>query len=139
MIVSWVALLIGSTDYSTASVFALWDAEQIDTNTLHDTSTNNQRITIPSALNGKYGVFQTFIHLTNVAANSFYIMYIRKNSTTFVWTAYDNDTLTDAYMCSSTPPMLLTTGDIYDIVPQVSDTATVMVAARSSFSLHVVA
>jgi hypothetical protein len=31
-----------------------WDAESFDTNTFHDNSTNNSRITIPSGKSGKY-------------------------------------------------------------------------------------
>jgi hypothetical protein len=31
-----------------------WDAESFDTNTFHDNSTNNSRITIPSGKAGKY-------------------------------------------------------------------------------------
>ena len=36
-----------------------WDGEQFDTNTFHDNSTNNSRMTIPSGKAGKYAVNST--------------------------------------------------------------------------------
>lgn len=60
-----------------------WDAEEFDTNTFHDTATNNTRLTVPSGQSGKY---QISVNLGTDAAGSItrFLLSVRLNGTTVV-------------------------------------------------------
>ena len=50
---------VGQTINSGSVTDVTWDVEVLDTNGFHSTSTNTDRITIPSGYAGKYAVFST--------------------------------------------------------------------------------
>jgi hypothetical protein len=87
---------ISNNTYTTLA----WDGETFDTNTFHDNSTNNSRITIPAGKAGKYQI--TAFVLTGNNASGYSTIQIKRNGTT--------DELGFATTNSTQYPSLLTTG-----------------------------
>jgi len=126
-----------------------WDAEEIDTDGSHSTSVNTSRITIPSAYNGKYGIFTGTLEITNIGANAstvYLIPRIFKNGATiytWIFGAYTSDGEGTFQHTVSSPPALLSTGDYWELTPQQGhggvgdDTSVDIIAARSCFALQV--
>jgi len=76
----------GNQAITTATTTTItWDAELFDTNTFHDNSTNNSRITIPAGYAGKYLVTSTISW--GSSATGYRIAEIYKNGATanFTW------------------------------------------------------
>jgi hypothetical protein len=72
-----------STAMTANTAFAVaYTTEQYDTNTFHDNSTNNTRITIPSGYGGKYQL-SAFIANPYGTPGSYMIMYVYKNGSIF--------------------------------------------------------
>lgn len=113
-----------------------WDNEIVDTNGYHSNVTTNTRITVPSAVNGRYGIFTVCLYLTSVLSDSYIISSMAKNSTNFCYDIYNMNTTLTGNMIVCTPPLLLTTSDFYECGLFCSDTATVL-KANSTFSLTV--
>ena len=67
---------ISNTTYTTLT----FDSEVFDTDTFHDTATNNSRITIPSGKNGKYLIVAKF-HFAGNATGTDRLGGIKKNGT----------------------------------------------------------
>jgi len=67
---------ISNTTYTTLT----FDSEVFDTDTFHDTATNNSRITIPSGKNGKYLIVAKF-HFAGNATGTNRLGGIKKNGT----------------------------------------------------------
>jgi hypothetical protein len=63
-----------------------WDSEAFDTNTFHDNSTNNSRVTIPSGKSGYY----RFSGIMTFASNSTgsRLVRIHKNGSNIVWVGW---------------------------------------------------
>ena len=57
-----------------------WDAEEWDTDGFHDNTTNNNRLTVPTGLGGKYAVVVNIGTDASASYNRF-IVYLRKNGT----------------------------------------------------------
>ncbi len=132
----------GSTNFSNTVI--TWSAEDIDTDGFHSTSSNTGRITIPSAVNNRYGIFSSNIYLTSALGNidaQVFVQYTPVatgtpvNVTGRIWRIGANA----IYFGSiSSPPRLLLTSDFYVILVYSSDASTVLNASRSSFCLRVV-
>jgi hypothetical protein len=132
----------GSLNFSTNQI-ADWNTELIDTDAFHDTVTNNSRITIPSSVNGKYGIFHASIGIGSLAGTdqTNLIILQRNGSQIFNGTAGQictNDQGSDIWMTIETCPLLLTTGDYYEIIAFSHDTTAIWEATYSSFALYVV-
>lgn len=65
---------------ATFSPVTLPDAEDYDTNTIHDTSTNSDRLTIPTSQNG-YWHFEGWVSFANSTAGTFRLIRLLKNGT----------------------------------------------------------
>ncbi len=124
-----------NTNYSTATIFPTWSAENIDTDGSHSTSSNTELITIPSALNGRYGIFSTMCKLNS--ASGWWVLFIEKNGSPVAWAGHEEGALSGYLMCH-TPPLLLTTGDSYRVLPWTSDTSTSLESDSSCFTLMVI-
>ncbi len=72
-----------NTAMTANTAFAVaYTTEQYDTNTFHDNSTNNTRITIPSGYGGKYQL-SAFIGNPYGTPGGYMIMYVYKNGSIF--------------------------------------------------------
>jgi len=129
-----------STNFS--SIVVGWDTEILDTDAAHSTVSNTSRITIPAAFDGKYGIFHACIYLTSVAGTdeSLGITFL-KNSAAFDGIArmiLTCDQFAVIAHTVETPPVFLTTSDIFEISVFCNDPATVLEADYSTFSLMVI-
>ncbi len=118
----------------------IWNSDDIDTNSLHDTASNTSRITIGSDLNGRLGIFTASIQ-TTVAGGRYYIGIMKNGSPNYVgFNGYDSpDSSTTEDSQLSTAPLVLATGDIFEAVYYAGPADGVATRkASSSFSLNVV-
>lgn len=118
-----------------------WDTETYDTDNIHDTTTNNDRFTIPSSMNNKAGVLYAIIYLLNVSQPSDTSIAISKNGS-FTYDGFSgfSGTMggnTNALMVCQTQPIRFQTGDIFRAVAYSSDTAVQEIAINSWFSAWV--
>jgi hypothetical protein len=133
-----------TANYSAGAVVA-WDAETYDTDSAHDTVTNNSRITIPAAWDGKFGIITACISASLVTNPSLAQLIIRKNgSNAWVGTAPsmsewtgNGQASTSGWLQISTGPVLLTSADFYEAFFVVED-SSITVATESSFGLFVI-
>lgn len=124
--------------------------EIFDSDTIHDTVTNNSRFTIPAGLNGKFGIFTACVLMVNVsqgASNIYCYTRLRQNGTTqnFIdqvttLSGTDGDGPQPTYV--SSPPVQLVTNDFWEFIVQnqadiAPDTSVDITAARTNFSLLV--
>lgn len=70
----------GSQNVSADGTAIAFDSETYDSNTYHDTVTNNSRITIPAGMGGKY--LSLFLLPVSYAAGNFFTARPKKNGTT---------------------------------------------------------
>jgi hypothetical protein len=83
-----------------------WDAEEYDTDGFHDNATNNERLTVPTGLAGKYHVSANIgTDNTGIAINR-WIVQLRKNGT------YIRGSGREQYANSSTYPNVGTCADV---------------------------
>jgi hypothetical protein len=130
-----------AVNLTTATFLIPWNNEVVDTDGFHDNVTNPSRITIPSAVNGKYGIFGCNIWITSLTASSFSSVQLNKNGSLAIVSAISgsfNGGDTQAGNNIFSLPFLLTTGDYYEALPFVlSDTSVTIESDQSSFSLMV--
>lgn len=126
-----------------STVAIAWTAESLDTYGGHDNSTANTKYIVPSALNGKYGVFHAMIGVTATASGAAVSVAIRKGGTIdyvgcggFTKNSGNMSGLGPLWCC--TQPILLTTADEFEVYIHSSDTSTNIEAENSSFSLEIV-
>ncbi len=127
----------GSTNFNNTDV--TWAATDIDTNGFFSAGSPTL-ITIPSAVNGRYGIFSANVQLNNVLASSDVQIYFTSSNaaSSLAINTYRNGSNTVVYCSLFSPPVLLTTGDTYRTTIYCSDTSVVLVANLSSFSINVV-
>lgn len=137
------AALVKNTSDSASSNFnntqLTWAAEQFDTDTFHDTSSNTSRITIPSSMNGRYGIVFATVRLTGWTQGASSGLYtITKNGSADylgVGAFGQIAALGDAYFSFRTQPILLATNDYFEVLVQTDDTSMVFTALASGFSI----
>lgn len=72
-----------NTAFNVTETVVAWDAEDWDTNTYHDNSTNNSRITIPSWKDGKYSIWCIAASTATIGTgNNAIKLFLKKNGTT---------------------------------------------------------
>ncbi len=132
----------------TPIVFNDASSEIYDTDGFHESVTNPSRITIPSAVNGKYGIFTSFVSLANLTAVSGTYCVLMKTTGVDVYPYYSgfgSHTTTGGngqgagldWSHHVSAPILLTTNDYYrTAVYTVSDTS-IDIKAPTSFGLLV--
>jgi len=131
-----------AANYSSPAVVA-WDGTDVyDTDGLHDPSSSNTKIIIPSSLNGRYGVFHTTIYMEAASSGQQTSAYIRKNgSADYVGGSArsgQNTANTSVGIVVTTPPILLTTGDEYEVVLYSSDSSVTVQEEYSAFGMYVI-
>jgi hypothetical protein len=120
-----------AANYSTATAIS-WDSEDFDTDAIHDTSSNQDRLTVPSGVSYVevgFGVVATSVTASNsVKAN------VTKNGTDIgCWvidSASSSGTLGTG-VNGSTGPLAVSPGDIFRVVLQCADTSIDISAALS--------
>lgn len=130
------------SDYSAGATVA-WTREIYDTGGFH--AANDDAIIIPSAVNGRYGVFTAFLSLSSVSANNNCIVSIRRGASIeyigWVGTTRhmqgNGQQTTSGWMQISSGPVLLTTGEEYDVHLTSSDN-NINIESESSFGLVVI-
>ena len=129
-----------SQNYSSGGVIA-WASEVYDTDAFHSTSSNQSRITIPSAANGRYGILKANIRLSSVSANQNVNVGINKGGTPFYIGFGQQNAQSGSssygWVEAETQPVLLTTGDYFEAAMFCNDSSTTVDANASSFSLEV--
>jgi hypothetical protein len=102
----------GNQSITTATTTTItWDAELFDTNTFHDNSTNNSRMTIPAGYAGKYLVTSTISW--GSSATGYRIAEIHKNGSVvnFTWSG----AMQGYYVVGITSIINCTVGDYLEI------------------------
>jgi hypothetical protein len=132
-----------AADYSTPTAIA-WDGTDIyDSNNLHDPSSNNTKIIIPSTLNNTYVQLRANVGISDNLTNSDCAIAIKKNGTTIV---YDGVGLSSTRSVLSPPAgragigvttgvFQVVTGDYFEVFYYNNDTSLTIVALQSSFGL----
>src|SRR5436190_1272229 len=100
-----------------------WPTELRDTDTIHDTVTNNSRLTIPSALNGKLVIVSASSRVDNVSNLGEGVKAtIRKNGSEsydgFGEYATQGIFSTNEYFYVSTQPIIVATNDYFELFVQ---------------------
>jgi hypothetical protein len=123
----------GSTNFN--DVILDFANEQIDT---HDVHAANGPFIVPATLNGLYAVFHAMLYITSVTGSSDFRAYITSTGSQQVglplMSAQLGSALTAIEVSLNSAPMLLTTGDQYEVKLAVSDTTTVL-SSLSSFDM----
>jgi hypothetical protein len=141
------AAILTGANYSSATAVA-WDQEVYDIDDWHDNTTNNSRLTVPASLNGQYGRFTACIATQNQATQAVSRMIIRKNGSAIpigLPDAYRNNrdnfagyTNNGSWFHCSSGPVLLTTGDYYEVFATLGADASVDIRTESGFSVYVI-
>jgi hypothetical protein len=139
----WEAIVYKATDPASASynnTVVIWDSELIDVNGSHSTSSNTSRFTIPSALNGKYGVLHGQIEFSNTGlGGTFYIYLAKVGSPDFDGAGICFHTTTQdwGWVQVESQPMLLATADYFELIAY-NDHGAIIQSENSQWSLEIV-
>jgi hypothetical protein len=121
----------------TTATAVTFDAEDYDTDALHDTVTNNSRLTVPADVS--YVKLIGCIRLANVTASNAVVLTIRKNGTTTIAQACGNITLTSPGINIVSAVEAVSPTDYFELLIQLgSDTSVDITAAGSFFAMEVV-
>lgn len=124
-------------NYSAGPVVA-WDAEVYDTDSIHDTVTNNSRLTVPSGVSWVRLSGMLYVNLLTASQEISY--YVQKNGTApFTgWAGNRNDTdSTDVYSNFCTAPISVSPGDYFETVIFTNDTSITVSEAGSWFAMEI--
>lgn len=113
---------------STATALT-WDAEDFDTNSYHDNSTNNSRITIPSGVS--YVELTAAVASTSGSENDYSIWIVKNGSTTYPGIVAEGvRSLNDARkgLVITSGPLAVTAGDYFEVYMQNFSNETIIVA-----------
>jgi hypothetical protein len=126
----------------TGGVTLTWSGETYDTDASHDTGSSTGRLTIQSALNGKYGIIHGQAYLHNTDNPGDILIYISKNgSPDFVGRGIQCSKKTftaDSFAQTKSAPILLSTGDFYEISIIANDSSAVLEQEYGYIALEVV-
>lgn len=118
-----------------------WNSEVYDSDGFHDTGSNTSRLTVPSAANGRYGIIKGCIRLSSVANSSDVACAIIKSGASFTEIGKQLSRSGSAggygWIEVESHPVLLATGDFFELQLKCSDTSTTLDANASSFSIEV--
>ena len=93
-----------------------WDAEEYDTDAIHDNATNNSRLTVPAGVTRVR--LSAKVQWGNVAAG-YRQVFIRKAGATFIGqpeTIYDIDSAIYHQTDISSPPIVVVAGDYFEVL-----------------------
>ena len=126
-----------SANYSTATAVA-WDAEISDTDTIHDNSTNNMRLTVPAGVTRAR--LKAQIELANNTADNWVKLVIKKNGAAFDGMAQQSVEIGDTapVLNCGTAELVVTSGDYFEAFLQCEDTSVDVVHTGSWFAMEIV-
>lgn len=138
------AMVKKSTDQTAANYTTLtavaFDSEVYDTNSWHDNSSNNTRLTVPSGVT-KVNVFAS-VHASSVSAGLSAGIIIEKNgSSSFDGASnqYAQNEQLESKIFSAALGVPVTAGDYFELFfQQLTDTSITIDAARTMFGIRVV-
>lgn len=117
-----------------------WNAEVYDTDGFHDNVTNNSRLTVPAAYDGRYAVIKVSVRLSLVGASSTGSLQVLKNGAAFthggVNSVFSSGSGT-VWVEVESQPILLATGDYFEIQGFCNDTSVTRDANGSFFSIEI--
>lgn len=130
-------------DFTAAGSIMAWDNEIYDPADMHDNSIANSKLIVPAIYNGQYGILTATISLDLVLDNNGTSVRILKNGTTWLQSAGylaktsggNGQSASGMWLNVSTGPVLLVTGDYYEVQVACED-GSVTCAVESSFSLY---
>jgi hypothetical protein len=125
---------------ATAGAVIAWDAEQYDTSGIHDTVTNNSRLTVPVGVS-KVKVGYAFF-ISNNTANTYINVWLQKNgSLDFVGNPGQRtaNNSTGMLISGQSPVLAVSPGDYFEtLLTSQSDNSIDIHASRSGFWMEVV-
>ncbi len=129
-------------NYSTPAAIPFDGVDVFDTHASHDPASSNTKIIIPAALNGRYAIFTASVQAA-LAANLVQTIAIRKGGSLtydgFGANSGQNANLSGtAWSTCVTHPILLATGDEFEVVYSNTDTSITLSAANTAFSMRTV-
>lgn len=133
-----------TANYTTSTAVAFAGADIYDTDAAHDPASNNTKIIVPAAWNGKYGVLTgVAFGTTDLTANNSVSVGIYKGGTSayngFGGFGGHNGTATLPFIMARSSIVLLTTGDEFTFQYwNSSDTSSTLAAAETTFSLRII-
>jgi len=110
-----------------SDVVVTFEAEEYDTDTFHDTSSNTSRITIPSAFNGMKARFSCFVTFTSVSDAGQYEVRLAKNGAlntlgSQLFGAHRTGSATGTKTAGGTShPVILATNDYFEVIVAVNE------------------
>jgi hypothetical protein len=124
-------------------VAGTWNTETRDTNAFHDTGSNTNRITIPSAINGRLVIIHATAYVSHASAGgTSMLLYFKKNgsasfdgASAFIQTAGYN---TQKMATLQTAPLIAATGDIYELFCHQDSGDTADLTPQSTFGIWVI-
>lgn len=127
-----------AANYTSATAIA-WDAEDHDTDSIHDNVTNNTRLTVPAGVTRvRIGAI---VELSSVTADMYAILTALKNAAAFVGgprTAQEVGATTPALTFSS-PALTVVAGDYFEVTLLVeTDTSITVESERSCFWMEII-
>lgn len=134
-----LAAQLTAQNYSSETALPFTE-EVFDTDGFHDNATNNTRITIPSGLDGYYGVLTAVVQAGAVSANSAFFLRIIRNATddadNIMALEGENINSTVPSLTVTTPPILFSAGDYFEAWFRCSDTS-INIEEHTSFGISI--
>lgn len=138
------ALVKKSTNQTTANysagVAVAWDAEAYDTDTIHDNSTNNTRLTVPSGVSYVRLKAQANLDLVTAGSDTYY--QITKNGSAtydgFTQVNLDLQSIAQTTAPIASPVLAVTAGDYFEFKVFCADTSVTVLANGSWFAMEIV-
>jgi hypothetical protein len=124
-------------NYTTATAIA-WDAEEYDTDSIHDNVTNNSRLTVPAGV--PYVQLWASVTLANITTSLDMTLIIRKNGAVFIGrgaTTIEADTTTPS-ATAMTAVVAVSPGDYFEAYLTITtDTTVDVLQASSAFAMEI--
>jgi hypothetical protein len=133
------SIFINNTD-----TVATWDTEVRDTNTIHDTGSNTNRLTIPAALNGRICIIHATVYASHGSVpGSSIAMFLKRNSTeSFDGTSahYGNSGFgTQRIATLHSAPIQVSSSDIFEVFVNQDTGGNINLTLQSTFGIWVLA
>lgn len=121
-------------DYTTATAIT-WDAEDFDTDTLHDNVTNNSRFTIPAGVS--YVEIGAHVNANDVTSGLFLALTLRKDGSTNIAIQRISTVNATNNLTVTSGPIAVAANEYYEAVLQVQTDTSINVGTTSAFWIRV--
>lgn len=130
-----------AANYS-AGVYVPWTAEEYDTHNIHDNSTNNSRLTVPSGVTRVRLAFNITVTSTTVTASDFFRAQVHKNGAFVIgcnYTIVEISGTPAIGISGTTGVMTVASGDYFQLwFDTESDTSITLDSTNCWFSMEIV-